>query len=159
LRSDEERAFGRIVATGFFDVDVLSGFDSGDGHGCMPVIGSGDGDGVDILTLENFAEIAFGVRRVAEFFLGFGAELVHEGALNVADRGDASGVPVRGKGGEMRIAAAVQSYDGEVETVVGSDDLRIAFRGSADGEAGRADGHGVQKFATSDHAVSIEELN
>ena len=61
LRGDEERAFGGIVAAGLFDVDVLAGFDAGDGHGRVPVVGRGDGDGVDVFALEELAEVAFGL--------------------------------------------------------------------------------------------------
>src|SRR6202034_1733384 len=59
LRTDEKRAFGGIVAAGFFDVDMLARLQSEDGQGCMPVIGRGDGDGVNIFEGENLAEVLF----------------------------------------------------------------------------------------------------
>ena len=57
----------------------------------------------------------------------------------------------------MRVAAAVESDDGKVEPVVGAHDLRIALCCAADGQARRSDGHRVQKFATCNHAVSVEK--
>ena len=55
----------------------------------------------------------------------------------------------------MSIAAAVETDDGEVEAVVGAQNLGVAFCGAADGEPGGPHCHGVQKFATSDHAFSV----
>ncbi len=143
------------MAAGLLDVNVLAGFDAGDGHGGMPVIGRGDGDSVNIFALEQLAEVAFGVRGVTEFLLRLGAEFFHEVALDVADVADVGGFAVGGEGGQMGIGAAVQTDDGKVEAVVGAEDLRITFRCGADGEPSGADRHGVQKFATSDHAFSV----
>ena len=66
LGCDEDRAFGRIVAAGLFDIDVLAGLQAGDGHGCVPVVGRGDGDGVDILGGEKCAEVLIGCGSVAK---------------------------------------------------------------------------------------------
>ncbi len=63
LRFDQQRALAGIVAAGFFNVDVLPGLKSEDGHRRMPVIGRGDGDGVDILALENLAKVLLALRR------------------------------------------------------------------------------------------------
>jgi hypothetical protein len=43
-----------------FDVDVLAGFDPGDGHGRMPVVRGRDGDSVDVLRGQNLAEVFLG---------------------------------------------------------------------------------------------------
>ena len=57
LRLDEQRAFGGVVAAGLFNVDVLARLQAGDGHGRMPVVGRGDGDGVYILEFQDLAEV------------------------------------------------------------------------------------------------------
>jgi len=57
LGLDEHLSFGGIVAAGLLDVDVLAGLQASDGHGRVPMVGRGDGDGVYIFVLENFAEV------------------------------------------------------------------------------------------------------
>ena len=84
---DEEFAFARVMGAEFFEIDVLAGAECEEGGGSVPVIGRGDGDGVD-LVFERFAEITN--------CLGpFGAALFHGGGgcvgvrfVDVADVGD-----------------------------------------------------------------------
>ncbi len=57
---DEELAFVRVVAAGLFHVDVFAGFETEDGHGGVPVIRRGDGDGVDVFGGECLAEVFLG---------------------------------------------------------------------------------------------------
>ena len=136
---------------------MFAGFHARDGQGGMPVVRGGDGDGVDVFALENFAEVAAGLWRIAEFLLSLGGKLRQDVAFNVAHVCHASGVAIGREGGEMRVAAAVESDDGEVEPVVRAHDLRIAFRRAADGEPSRSDRHRVQKIATCNHAVSVKK--
>ena len=60
LRLDEQCAFGGVVAAGLFNVDVLAGLEAEDRHGCVPVVGRGDGDGVDVFLLQDLAEVLIG---------------------------------------------------------------------------------------------------
>jgi hypothetical protein len=48
LSFDKERALSRIVAARLFNIDVLAGLEAGDCHRSMPVVGCGDGYGVDV---------------------------------------------------------------------------------------------------------------
>ena len=57
LRLHEHLSFSRIVAARFFYVDVLARLQPGDGHGCMPMVRSGNRDGVHILLFENRAKV------------------------------------------------------------------------------------------------------
>ena len=41
------------VAHRLFEIDVLAGLDGVDGHACVPVIGSGDQNGIDLGIAEN----------------------------------------------------------------------------------------------------------
>ena len=48
LNLDQQRALGGVVAAWFFNIDVLAGLHAGDGHRRVPVVGHGNGDGVNI---------------------------------------------------------------------------------------------------------------
>ena len=127
LRFDQKRALARVVAAGFFNVDVLSGLKSEDGHRRMPVIGRGDRDGVNILALENLAKILLRSRVIAHCLAGLGSELGQDVAFDIADTGDVGRILVGLERREMRIGAAVQPDDGEVEAFVGAEDLAVAL--------------------------------
>jgi hypothetical protein len=64
------------VAAGFFDVDVLASVAGEDCRWRMPVVGSGDADGVQRSIVEHSAEIAHLLRAAACLFFnpvrGFG---------------------------------------------------------------------------------------
>ncbi len=70
LGGNEELAFAGVLAGGLFDVDMLSGLEAEDGQRGVPVIGSGDGDGVNVFGLEHLAEVLLGFGRVAQLLLG-----------------------------------------------------------------------------------------
>ena len=54
---DGQLAFARIVAGGFFDIDVLAGGAAEDRGGGVPVIGRGAEQDVDVFVVEGLAEI------------------------------------------------------------------------------------------------------
>jgi hypothetical protein len=54
---------------------------------------------------------------------------------------------------ERGIGAAVESDDGKVYAIVGSDDLGIAFGVRADGYASSAYREGVEEFTSGDHVL------
>jgi len=64
---DHAAAFFDVDAGGLFDVDVLAGFASLDGHVGVPMIRGGNADGVDGLVGQDFAEIlhGFGLKAAA----------------------------------------------------------------------------------------------
>ena len=50
-------AFPDVVRDGLLDVDVLAGLAGPDGVEGVPVVGRGDGDGVDVLVLQQLADV------------------------------------------------------------------------------------------------------
>ena len=153
LRRNEQRAFAGVVAEGLFHVDVLACGQGEDGHGSVPVVGGGDGDGVDLFEREDLAEVADLDGGVAELLFGVGCEALEDGGFDIADVADAGVVLVGFEGGEMRAGAAVEADDGEVEAVVGTHDLGVALGGGGYGEAGRANREAVDEFASCDHVL------
>ena len=70
---DQQRALGGVMAAGLFDVDVLARLQAEDGHGRMPVVGRGDGDGVDVLASRTLRKSFSVVGRVAQLALRLAA--------------------------------------------------------------------------------------
>ena len=82
------------MATGLFHVDMLAGLERGNGHGRVPVLGRGDGDGIHVLHFEDGTEILFGDRRLAHLVRGLVGKLLQRHGVNVAYMSDARGGPV-----------------------------------------------------------------
>ena len=68
---DHLSAFPDVMGAGFFHVDMLSGLAGPYREKGMPMIRGGGGDGVDVLVLEDAAEIVFGRGRRALDLLDF----------------------------------------------------------------------------------------
>ncbi len=130
---------------------MLAGLEAEHGHGRVPVVGRGDGDGVDFFRFEGVAEIAFGLGRVAEHLLRLGGEFGEDAGIDVADIGDAGGLAVGVQRGEMRVAAAVEAVDGKVQPVVGAENLRIAFCRGCKRRACDTGGQAIHKCAPGNH--------
>ena len=75
----------RVVAAGFFNIDMLARVAGEDGRGCMPMIGSGDADGIQRSVVEHPSEIDHFLGATPCFFLdpvrGFGGGP----AIDIAD--------------------------------------------------------------------------
>lgn len=56
-RRNHQLSLVRIVATGFFDIDMLASRSSHHCGGSVPVIATGDGQRIDLRILENFSKI------------------------------------------------------------------------------------------------------
>jgi hypothetical protein len=95
------------------------------------VVGRGYGDDVDIFRFEHATEIALGFWRVAKHLLRLGCKPGQDTGVDVADVGNAGSLAIGLERREMRIASAVEAVDGEVQAVVGAEDLRIAFASTA----------------------------
>ena len=54
-----------VMAARLLDVDVLAGLGAPDGHQGVPVVGSGDGDDVDLGVVEHGSDIGGGLRGCA----------------------------------------------------------------------------------------------
>jgi hypothetical protein len=101
---------------------MLARLQPGDGHRRMPVIRTGNRDGVHIFLLENPAEVLFRCRRLAHPALHSVGELLENVAVDIAHMRDAGRTLVRFQRREMRISASVQPDHREVEPIVGADD-------------------------------------
>ena len=117
----------------------------------MPVVGSGDGDGIYILLLENSAEIFFRHRRFAHLLLHAVGELFEYVAVHIADMRDAGGVPVGLERREMSVGAPVKADDSKVQAIVGTEDLAIAFSRASHGQARRSNRKRIEKLTSSYH--------
>ena len=136
---------------GFSTIDVLARLQPGNGHRRVPMVGSGDGDGVYILLLENSAEILFRHRRLAHLLLHAVGELLEYVAVHIADMRDAGGAPVRLERREMSVGAPVQADDGKVQAIVGTEDLAIALGRRSHGQARRPNRKRIEKLTSSNH--------
>ena len=158
MRGDQQLAFARVVAGGLFDVDVLAGLEPEHGHGRVPVVGRGDGDGVDLSGLESVAKIAFGSGRVAERLPSFRGEFGQDRGIDVADIRDASRLAVGPQRREMRVAAAVEADHGKVQAIVGAQNPGVAFGRGGKRRTRHARGQPANKVPSRNHSIlhSIE---
>ena len=85
---DEFAAFKSIVRAGLFYVDIFSSLAAPDGHERVPVIGSGDGNGVNFFIFEKFANVPISFRSGRAKFFDFGDALGGNIFVDVAERGD-----------------------------------------------------------------------
>ena len=92
-----------------------------------------------------------------------GGEFREDVGFHIADVRNSRGVFVRGEGREMRVAAAVEADDGEVEAVVRAEDARVACGCGSERGASRDAGcgarccacrEGAENFAACDQAWS-----
>ena len=87
--------------------------------------------------------------------IGLAGELVEDGGVDVADLGDAGVFGVGLERGEVRVGAAVEADDGEVDALVGAHDLGIGFGGGGDGECGGRGRCGGEELAARLHGFSL----
>src|SRR6185369_2566902 len=116
-RGDELAAFEGIVRARFLDVDVFAGLTGPDGLERVPVIWRGDRDGIDVLVLEDLAEIGAGLRFGDAEFFHVGEALVEDVFVNVTEGDDLS---LRNFGEAVNVidAAAAGAADGHADFVV-----------------------------------------
>lgn len=115
---DELDAFEDVMGDGLFDVDVFAGLHGPDGGEGVPVVGGGDGDGVDGFVIEGAAHVGMNKGTFAGFgedFLGggFGA-----GTVDFDEGGDFE-VGYGEEFGDVGGAAAADADDGDAQTIVG----------------------------------------
>ena len=121
-----------IVGAGLFDVNVLSSLTSPYSGKSVPVVGGGDDDGVNVSVIEDTAEVVLGGWRKAldflELFDAFGVDIlvdVNEGLD--ADVGSLS------KTAAEATATAPDADDGQIDTLVSTDDTACGSRGGSRG--------------------------
>ena len=104
-RGDHLPAFPDVVGEGLLDVDVLARLAGPDGGQGVPVVGRGDGHGVDGLVVEQLAEVAVGCDLFAPVLEGL--ELVVQDLLvHVAQGGDPDARDRAEPGDELAAASA-----------------------------------------------------
>ena len=120
----------------------------------MPVIGRGNGDGVNVFALENLAKILLRRRIVAHHFAGGRRKFGQDVALNVAYMGDVHRILIGLERRQVRVGATIQADYGEVEAFIGAHDLAVAFGGRTDRQPCRSHRKCVKEFTSGDHSVS-----
>ena len=110
-------AFPRVVAHGLLNVNVLAGLAAPNGLQRVPVVGRGDGDRVDGLVFQKFAQVDEGGGLLDPHFFHLVHAAVHDVLIHVADGGD---FHVRHLGIllDVRPSLSVQSDDGNAHAVV-----------------------------------------
>ena len=124
---------------------------TGNRHRRMPVVGSGDGDGVHILQLENSHGSLFRRPAPRPSPAARVGELLEYVAVHIADMRDAGGAPVGLERREMSVGAAVQTDDSKVQAIVGTEYLAIAFSRASDRQTRRSNRKGIEKLTSSYH--------
>ena len=154
LRLYEQRAFRGIVAARLFDIDVLAGLQARDGHRRVPVVGGGDGDGVNFLQLKNCSKVLARGRRFAHLTFCFPGELLEDIRVHIANMRNARGALVGLQRGKMRICAAVKTDDCEIQPVVGTENPTIALGRGCKGQTCCACCESVKEFTPCNQCFS-----
>ncbi len=117
-------AFKDVVAAGFFDVNVFAGLASPDGDEGVPVVGRGDGDGVDVVVFQEITDVGVGGDFVGVVFFQLGDSAADDVVVNVAEGGDADA----GNAAEaidVRASASVDANDGDSNVFIGAEDFGV----------------------------------
>jgi hypothetical protein len=83
LRTDEQLHLVRIVAGGFLDVHMLPRLEREDRRRCMPVIGCGDHEGVDILVIERASKVTDRLGGLRDILPELALRLGENGGIDV----------------------------------------------------------------------------
>ncbi len=125
----EDGAFFERVGDGLFEVDVFAGGDGVGGDANVPMIGSRDEDGVELLIEDFFViDVSAGIRSCGAIFDGVAAR-----GVNVADGDDLVSADAIG-GIEEVIHAAAGADDADAERVVGAEDAGGSESGHSGGD-------------------------
>ena len=133
---DELAALPDVVGNGFFDVDIFAGLQGPDAHERVPVVGSGDGDRVEVGRGEELANVGKFFYRDA-FFGESGGGAVEDGGVGVADGDDADAFDFA-EAAEVVFTATVEADNGDADVGMSADDL-------APGAGGESGGGGEQR--------------
>ena len=118
-RADQQFVFRRVMARRLLEIDMLAGLHGHDGRGGMPVVGHGDHHGIDILRLEQTAQIplaaGFAPADLGDILAAFGQsariDIAHTGYL---------AVPHLRKTLSQGIAARIHADHADPDALVGS---------------------------------------
>lgn len=117
-------AFEDVVAAGFLDVNVFAGLASPDGDEGVPVVGRGNGDGVDAFVFQELADVGVGGDFGGVVFF----QLVHSAAddvvVNVAESGDADAGNAA-EAFDVGASASVDADNGDSDVFIGAEDFGV----------------------------------
>lgn len=117
-------AFKDVVAAGFFDVDVFAGLASPDGDEGVPVVGRGDGDGVDAFVFQELTDVGVGGDFGCVVFFQLIDSAANDVVVNVAESGDADAGNAP-EAVDVGASASVDADDGDSDVFVGAEDLGV----------------------------------
>src|SRR5579862_542054 len=131
----ELAAFPEIMRTGFFDIHVFACLARPDGNQGMPMVGRGDGNGVDGFVFEQLANIGECLGIAAHFSAAF----IHNFLVHVAEGGNLGVRHVR-ISVKMIVSAIAQAADGYTNAIVRAKDFFRAREKSNSAECRKACG-------------------
>src|ERR1700676_5605852 len=120
--ADELATFTRIVRASLFYVNVFPGLAGPDGHERVPMIGSGDGDGVNVFVVEELANIHVGFRLWQAELLDLSEALVGDAFVDIAESGQLGLWNTR-ETVDVIVAAAAHSADGHAYAIICAENL------------------------------------
>src|SRR5882757_1770593 len=112
----------------------------------MPMIGGGDGDGVNILVLEQLANIDVRFWLWQSELFDVAEAMIRNAFIHIAEGGKLCSGDTR-KAADMIVAAAAHSANGHADAVIGTHDFCIAGSGDAQSSAGDTGAGEFQKIA------------
>ncbi len=142
-RLDHLAALEEVVRARLLDVDVLAGLAGPDGFQGVPMVGSGQGHGVDRLVVQQPPLVDLGLRAFARAFLDLGGGLLQAVFVAVGKGGnlDVFGCQLEQRAAVRHAPAAAQPDDGHAEAAVGAG-------GGAERRGGQGDrGGGLEESA------------
>lgn len=117
-------AFKDVVAAGLLDVDVFAGLASPDGDEGVPVVGRGNGDGVDGVVFQELADVGVGGDFGGVVFFQLIDSAANDVVVNVAESGDADAGNAP-ESVDVGASAPVDADDGDSDVFVGAEDLGV----------------------------------
>ncbi len=118
-RRHDLAGFEDVMRARLFDVDILAGLAGPDRSERVPVVGGGQGDGVDGLVLEQLAVVGVGSRALLGLFLDLLGPFLEHGFVHVAQCRHL-GVRKLGIAVDMGAAAAANAHAGHADSIVGA---------------------------------------
>src|SRR5947208_7652755 len=113
---DEPGAFPHVVRNGLFHVDVFAGLHGPDRGQCVPMVGGGDGDRIDVLVLEDTAHVGLDLRLFPGLLKNSGSRRFGAAAVDIDNGGDFD-VGDRGDFADMRGAPGTNTDNAKANAI------------------------------------------
>jgi hypothetical protein len=115
---DELSALPDVVGNGLFQIDILAGLAGPHAHERMPMIGSGDGDNIDVFIIEHFPEVLVACDE-SFLILKFAHASCEHVVVHIAERDDAHAL-LGHELADVRATAALEADDRDAKVGVGA---------------------------------------